>query len=144
MVTRLTRSALAPLAVAAVLMAALTGCTDDPSSAQERPASAAAATATESASQSPTSDTQVRPGQPGTALAALEALPVKGRAPMTGYDRDQFGKVPGAEVTDGAHVSGEPFFELDRHGIDLQVDKQIAGLGMTSTQAKFLSRRKAK
>ena len=49
-VTRLTRSALAPLAVAAVLMAALTGCTDDPSSAKEPPASAAAATATESSS----------------------------------------------------------------------------------------------
>lgn len=33
-------------------------------------------------------------GQPpttGTALVALAALPVKGRAPMTGYDRSQFG-----------------------------------------------------
>src|SRR5919107_1178287 len=27
----------------------------------------------------------------GTALAALETLPVKGRAPMTGYDRAAFG-----------------------------------------------------
>ena len=27
----------------------------------------------------------------GTALAALDALPVKGRAPKTGYDREQFG-----------------------------------------------------
>ncbi len=27
----------------------------------------------------------------GTALAALEKLPVKGRAPRTGYDREQFG-----------------------------------------------------
>jgi Protein of unknown function (DUF1524)/Excalibur calcium-binding domain len=27
----------------------------------------------------------------GTALAALETLPVKGRAPKTGYDRDEFG-----------------------------------------------------
>jgi hypothetical protein len=34
-VTRLTRSALTPLAVATMLMAALTGCIDDPSSAQE-------------------------------------------------------------------------------------------------------------
>jgi len=86
-VTRLTRSALAPLAVAAVLVAALTGCTGDPSSAKEPPASAAAATATESASESPTSGTPGRPGTPGTAWAALEALPVRGRAPMTGYDR---------------------------------------------------------
>jgi hypothetical protein len=30
-------------------------------------------------------------GGPGTALAALEGLPVKGRAPKTGYARDQFG-----------------------------------------------------
>jgi hypothetical protein len=32
-----------------------------------------------------------RQGSAGTALAALDALPVKGRAPMTGYDRDEFG-----------------------------------------------------
>lgn len=30
-------------------------------------------------------------GQPASALAKLDALPVKGRAPMTGYRRDQFG-----------------------------------------------------
>jgi hypothetical protein len=29
--------------------------------------------------------------QTGTALSALDALPVKGRAPKTGYSRDQFG-----------------------------------------------------
>ena len=35
----------------------------------------------------------VAPGQPvaGTAAEALAVLPVKGRAPKTGYDRDQFG-----------------------------------------------------
>ncbi|TQE26294.1 HNH endonuclease [Streptomyces ipomoeae] len=31
------------------------------------------------------------PGRGGAALAAAEALPVKGRAPKTGYDRDEFG-----------------------------------------------------
>ena len=31
------------------------------------------------------------PAASGTALAALEGLPVKGRAPKTGYSRDQFG-----------------------------------------------------
>ena len=130
-VTRLTRSALAPLAVAAVLMAALTGCTDDPSSAKESPTSAAAATATESssatespssspsaptvpsASESPTSDTQGQPGQPGTALAALEALPVKGRAPMTGYDRNQFG-------TEWDDAVGD--FSYSRNGCDTHND----------------------
>ncbi|MEV5041031.1 GmrSD restriction endonuclease domain-containing protein [Microbacterium sp. LMI1x-1-1.1] len=30
--------------------------------------------------------------EPGTALAALETLEVKGRAPKTGYDRDEFGQ----------------------------------------------------
>src|SRR4051812_45478225 len=29
--------------------------------------------------------------QTGSAAAALAALPIKGRAPMTGYDREQFG-----------------------------------------------------
>ena len=130
-VTRLPRSALAPLAVAAVLVAALTGCTDDPSSAKEPPASAAAATATgsssatessssspstptvPSASGSPTPDTQGQPGQPGTALAALEALPVKGRAPMTGYDRDQFG-------TEWDDAVGD--FSYSRNGCDTRND----------------------
>ena len=31
--------------------------------------------------------------QPGLATAVLETLPVKGRAPKTGYSRDQFGQV---------------------------------------------------
>ena len=34
---------------------------------------------------------QSRPGAPATALSVLETLPVKGRAPMTGYDRSRFG-----------------------------------------------------
>jgi hypothetical protein len=51
------------------------------------------ATPTESAAPSPTPE----PTEPeveassGTALAALADLPVKGRAPKTGYDREQFG-----------------------------------------------------
>jgi Protein of unknown function (DUF1524)/Excalibur calcium-binding domain len=40
----------------------------------------------------------------GTAAAALAALPVKGRAPKTGYDRDEFGSgwasVDGCEIRD--------------------------------------------
>lgn len=123
MVTPPTRSALAPLAVAAVLMAALTACTDDPSSAKEPPASASESSPSSpstptvpSASQSPTPDTQGQPGQPaqpGTALAALEALPVKGRAPMTGYDRDQFG-------TEWADAVGA--FPYSRNGCDTRND----------------------
>jgi Protein of unknown function (DUF1524) len=36
-------------------------------------------------------DTEARRARPGTALAALERLEVKGRAPKTGFDREQFG-----------------------------------------------------
>jgi len=38
-----------------------------------------------------TEPAQTAPAGSGTALAALEMLPVKGRAPKTGYTRDQFG-----------------------------------------------------
>jgi hypothetical protein len=38
----------------------------------------------------PTSATAAE--QPGLAIATLETLPVKGRAPKTGYSRDQFGQ----------------------------------------------------
>ena len=38
----------------------------------------------------PTATTAVE--QPGLAMASLETLPVKGRAPKTGYTRDQFGQ----------------------------------------------------
>jgi len=46
----------------------------------------------------PTPSTETRPARrgattrPGTALAVLAGLPVKGRAARTGYDRDQFGQ----------------------------------------------------
>jgi hypothetical protein len=101
--------------VAAVLMAALSGCTGDPSSAKEPPAAAAAA-AVPSGSGSPSSDTPGQPGQPGqpgTALAALEALPVKGRAPMTGYGRDRFG-------TEWDDAVGD--FPSSRNGCDTRND----------------------
>ncbi|MEV4946629.1 HNH endonuclease family protein [Streptomyces sp. NPDC053755] len=32
------------------------------------------------------------PGRPGSALAAVDTLTVKGRAPRTGYDREKFGR----------------------------------------------------
>lgn len=44
---------------------------------------------------------------PGTALALLAALPVKGRAPMTGYSRDQF---------------GQAWADVDRNGCDTRND----------------------
>lgn len=43
----------------------------------------------------------------GTALAALRALPVKGRAPRTGYDRERF---------------GQAWADVDRNGCDTRND----------------------
>ena len=45
--------------------------------------------------------------QPGLAIAALETLPVKGRAPKTGYTRDQF---------------GQAWADVDRNGCDTRND----------------------
>ncbi len=44
---------------------------------------------------------------PGTALEALALLPVRGRAPQTGYDRDQY---------------GEGWVDTDRNGCDTRND----------------------
>ncbi|MFC8924183.1 DUF1524 domain-containing protein [Cellulosimicrobium sp. NPDC057127] len=55
-----------------------------------------------------THDTGTSPAAgPGTALAALETLEVKGRAPKTGYDRDQFGPA---------------WADVDRNGCDTRND----------------------
>jgi hypothetical protein len=80
-------------AVLAVVAFLLVGCTTKPSS--DRPA-------TPTASASPTGEATtgtslaaandaVTSAAPRSALAAIEALEVKGRAPKTGYSRDQFG-----------------------------------------------------
>jgi hypothetical protein len=45
--------------------------------------------------------------KPGTALAALQALQTKGRAPKTGYDRDRF---------------GQAWADVDRNGCDTRND----------------------
>ena len=45
--------------------------------------------------------------QPGLAIATLETLPVKGRAPKTGYTRDQF---------------GQAWADVDRNGCDTRND----------------------
>jgi Protein of unknown function (DUF1524) len=53
--------------------------------------SPAAVTAGLAPSAPPGVPTAVAPGRPSPAATALAALPIKGRAPMTGYTRDQFG-----------------------------------------------------
>jgi hypothetical protein len=73
-------------------------------------ARATAVPSTTSSTPSPTIAPQLKGSQKasaGTALAALEALPVKGRAPKTSYDRDQF---------------GQAWADTDRNGCDTRND----------------------
>ncbi|WDF34815.1 excalibur calcium-binding domain-containing protein [Arthrobacter agilis] len=49
----------------------------------------------------------VQPAFDTTALALLETLPIKGRAPKTGYDRDEF---------------GQAWLDVDRNGCDTRND----------------------
>jgi hypothetical protein len=60
---------------------------------------------------------------PGVAMAALETLPVKGRAPKTGYSRDMF---------------GQSWADVDRNGCDTRND--ILKRDMTSIVYKAKTR----
>lgn len=61
--------------------------------ASKSPSTPAAATADEPAPERKTATESATPEDPsaGTALAQLETITIKGRAPKTGYDRDKFG-----------------------------------------------------
>src|SRR4051794_21722732 len=65
-------------------------------SSHDRATSSATVTETPTPSVAATPSRSAKPQQPaarpGTALAALASLPVKGRAPMTGYSREEFGQ----------------------------------------------------
>lgn len=61
------------------------------SSATASPTGSTADTASSTSSSAAAGNEGSGPSATGSALAALETLPVKGRAPKTGYDRDQFG-----------------------------------------------------
>ncbi|WP_350227705.1 GmrSD restriction endonuclease domain-containing protein [Paraoerskovia sediminicola] len=62
--------------------------------------------ATETPEEEPPSD-DAEKASPGTALAAIATLAVKGRAPKTGYDRDEFGPA---------------WADVDRNGCDTRND----------------------
>jgi hypothetical protein len=82
-----------------------TDVTTSPPDATLRGTSAGAGTTSDPApSVAPTS---AQEAGSGTALAALGLLPVKGRAPMTGYDRDRFGPA---------------WLDADRNGCDTRND----------------------
>ncbi len=122
---------IAALGLSAVLLA---GCAPAETEADLLPVSTEAATADTQAptpttmSPSPTpsdsakgdSSSSRSQQEAGSAIAAVEALTVKGRAPKTGYDRDQFG-------------SG--WVDVDRNGCDTRndmlkatlIDKDMAG-----------------
>lgn len=61
-----------------------------------------------------TTSTTPKPPVAGTALAAVAGLSVKGRAPKTGYTRDQF---------------GQAWFDVDRNGCDTRNDILRRDLG---------------
>lgn len=113
-------------ATAATLVAltAVTGCeaiddTEQQASApttasSSAPATSTPATPTTKPTRAPSTATTTEPAaKTGTALAALATLPVKGRAPMTGYDRDEFG----SEWSDAAGT-----FDWSRNGCDTRND----------------------
>lgn len=89
--------------------------TDAPASTSSAPAASDAA----DAAPAPAAPAAVAPAQPAAqappsgALATLAALPVKGRAPKTGYGREQF---------------GQEWADVDRNGCDTRSDVLLATL----------------
>jgi hypothetical protein len=62
------------------------------------------------------------PASPGSAAALLDSLPVKGRAPKTGYDREE--------------GFGEPWKDVDRNGCDTRNDilkRDLTGITYTNS-----------
>jgi uncharacterized protein DUF1524 len=102
---------------ALILLVALAGCTD-----------------------APVPETSATPAKRQSALAALERLPVKGRAPKTGYDRERFGG-------DWASVDGcdtrERILERDLRrtvrvpGEDCEVQSGVLADPYTATAIRF-------
>ena len=91
-------------------------------------------------SDAPPAETSAAPAKRETALAALERLPVKGRAPKTGYDRERFGgdwaSVDGCDTRERvlerdlrriAHVPGE----------DCEVESGVLADPYTATAIRF-------
>ena len=108
----------AALAVATVIGGSVGGVHGAMSAPATGPAAAPSATPTSAVPSSapPTAEEAA----PGTALAVLDDLPVKGRSAMTGYDRERF---------------GQAWLDADRNGCDTRNDV----LGDTLTQVRFES-----
>lgn len=74
-----------------------------------------------SGSQTQQSEVKEPAAEPGSAIAALEEVPVKGRAPKTGYTRDQFGS--GWATVQGCSTRN---IILHRDMQNVQVDEKCA------------------
>lgn len=83
------------------------------------PDATATTTAVGSTTATDSTDVLIGGAAPGTALAALGTLDVKGRAPKTGYDRGQF---------------GQQWADVDRNGCDTRNDILVRDL--TAAQIK--------
>lgn len=88
---RFVAAALATGAVPAAVYIALVGLAGDEPGGQAGSPPAATEAPVAPAAPSPTVTPAPTPPARSEALAVLDTLPVKGRAPKTGYDRDQFG-----------------------------------------------------
>ncbi len=87
-------------------------------------------TATRTAEPAPASTSSPGPGTGGSpALAALDGLPVKGRAPKTGYDRALFGQAwsDAVEVDGGRNGCDTRNDVLRRDLIDITLDPRTGG-----------------
>ncbi|MFD5106176.1 HNH endonuclease family protein [Streptomyces cinereoruber] len=91
------------------------------------PALVAAALITAACSPGTDGGTGGRTAAPGTALAAVDTLTVKGRAPKTGYDRDAFGR---------------GWVDVDRNGCGTREDilkRDLTGVRYTDGHCKVAS-----
>ncbi|GAB2922109.1 DUF1524 domain-containing protein [Rhodococcus aerolatus] len=111
-----------------VLGAVLSACAvPGPSPSQDAPATSSSTTTAVSAAPTPssssapptTAEATTPPAGPGTAAAVLATLAVKGRAPLTGYDRDLF---------------GQTWADVDRNGCDTRND--VLRRDLTATELK--------
>ena len=113
LVARRTRTGLIAAAAAAAAVLSLTACEDADAQPDAAASSSVAASTTASAVVS-SSETALPPPTPllkvsdedalRAAAATLDAIPVKGRAPKTGYDRALFGQAWSDDVTvEGGH-----------------------------------------
>jgi hypothetical protein len=116
------RRAAAAVAVTGLAVVVAAGATlpDRPRPAAAGPSSALASPAAVETAEASATVRRAATAAPGSALAALAGVPVKGRAPMTGYSRAQF---------------GAGWVDTDRNGCDTRDDVLRRDLTGTAVKA---------